>query len=219
MTPLHERYIDDKPREKLMKKGPKALKSYELMAILLGSGTQGKDVLQLSKEVVTLLDSGYDTLVFNDLMSVYGLGKAKAAQVLSALELSRRYLVRNCRYIDSAEDVYTELKHYAQKKQEYLIAITLDGGSCMIETRVIGIGTLNQSLVHPREVFADAIADRAAGIVIAHNHPSGSLEPSVADRQVTARLKEVGSMVGIDLLDHVILSKNGFMSMREEGMI
>lgn len=219
MKTLDQLYKEDKPREKLLKKGPQALKGYELMAALLGSGTQHKDVLQLSKEVVALFESRFETLSHNDLTGIHGLGAAKASQILAAVELSRRYLIKQNVKISSAEEVYRALRGYADKKQEYFLVLTLDGASHLIEQRVISIGTLNQSLVHPREVFADAVCDRAAGIIIAHNHPSGVLEPSVADRRVTQRLKEVGEIMGIELLDHVILSKAGFLSLREEGLV
>jgi DNA repair protein RadC len=115
--------------------------------------------------------------------------------------------------------VHEELKEYSNKKQEYFIAITLDGASHIIEKRIISIGTLNQSLVHPREVFADAVSDRAAGIIIAHNHPSGQLEASHEDKMVTRRLKEAGKLMGIELLDHLIVTKSGYLSFREEGML
>ncbi|MEA1880010.1 MAG: JAB domain-containing protein, partial [Campylobacterota bacterium] len=105
------------------------------------------------------------------------------------------------------------------KNQEHFLSITLDGASHIISTRTVFIGTLNQSMVHPREVFADAIADRAAGIIIAHNHPSGTLEASRADISITQRLKEVSRLVGIELLDHVILSKHGFYSFSDEGLL
>ena len=219
MKPLEQLYRGDKPREKLLNKGPQALKSYELMAILLGSGTQHKDVLQLSKEVVEHLERRFDDLTLDGLMQIHGLGRAKASQVLAAIELSRRYLIEQHVKIESAEDVYRELQGYATKQQEYLVALTLNGASHLIEKRVISIGTLNQSLVHPREVFADAVADRAAGVIIAHNHPSGILEPSLEDRKVTQRLREAGEIMGIELVDHVILSKNGYLSLREEGML
>ena len=219
MKRLDQLYTGDKPREKLLKKGPEALKGYELMAILLGSGTQHKDVLQLSREVVGMLDARFGALSLNDLTAIHGLGKAKAAQVLAAIELSRRYLIEQHVKIESAEDVHRELQEYAAKRQEYLVSLTLNGASHLIEKRVIGIGTLNQSLVHPREVFADAVADRAAGVIIAHNHPSGILEPSLEDRKVTQRLKEAGELMGIELVDHVILSKNGYLSLREEGLV
>ena len=128
------------------------------------------------------------------------------------------YCIPN-RKITSAQDVYDELKSFSTKQQEYFLVITLDGASHIINTRTAFIGTLNQSLVHPREVFADAIADRSAGIIIAHNHPSGTLRASRADIAVTQRLDEVAKLVGIELLDHVILAKDGFYSFADEGLL
>jgi len=219
MKTITELYKHDRPREKLLHKGAAALKEYELLAVLLGSGTQGKDVIKLSKEIVRLFEDDFESLTLNRLVEIHGLGQAKAMQILSAIELSRRYLIKQNTKITSAEDVYHELKEYSTKKQEYFLVITLDGASHIIEKRIISIGTLNQSLVHPREVFADAVTDRAAGIIIAHNHPSGQLEPSLEDRRVTKRLKEVGTIMGIELLDHVILSREGYVSFREEGLL
>ncbi len=125
----------------------------------------------------------------------------------------------NVQRITSAENVYSLLHEYSTEQKEHFIAITLDGRSRIIEKRVIHIGTLNQSLVHPREVFRPAILDNAAGIIIAHNHPSGTLEASRADMQVTQRLKEVAKLVGIELLDHVIISSEGYYSFQEEGVL
>ncbi len=125
----------------------------------------------------------------------------------------------NVKRITSAADVYHALAEYACEDREHFIAITLDGASKVIEKRVIHIGTLNQSLVHPREVFRPAILDNAAGIIIAHNHPSGTLEASRADIQITQRLKEVAKLVGIELLDHVIISKEGYYSFSDEGCL
>ena len=121
--------------------------------------------------------------------------------------------------ITSAQDVYSLLQDYSIKDREHFITITLDGRSKIIEKRVIHIGTLNQSLVHPREIFNPAITDGAAGIIISHNHPSGTLEASRADIQVTQRLKEVAKLVGIELLDHVIISKEGYYSFSDEGLL
>ncbi len=125
----------------------------------------------------------------------------------------------NIKRITSAQDVYSLLHEYSTKDQEHFITITLDGQSKIIEKRVIHIGTLNQSLVHPREVFRPAIHDNAAGIIISHNHPSGTLEASRADTQITQRLKEVSKLVGIELLDHVIISREGFYSFSDEGLL
>ena len=121
--------------------------------------------------------------------------------------------------VTKADDVYHQLAEYTTKEKEHFLTITLDGRSNIINTRVIHIGTLNQSLVHPREVFRPAIQDNAAGIIIAHNHPSGTLEASRADIQITQRLKEVAKLVGIELLDHVIISKNGYYSFSDEGLL
>jgi len=121
--------------------------------------------------------------------------------------------------ITSAEHVYSQLLEYSLKEKEHFITITLDGASNIIEKRVIHIGTLNQSLVHPREIFRPAILDNAAGIIIAHNHPSGTLEASRADIQITSRLKEVSKLIGIELLDHVIISKLGYYSFSDENIL
>lgn len=219
MKTLKQLHKQDQPREKLLLKGVQALKNDELMAILLGTGVQGKDVRKLAKEIISILDDNFDNLSLDKLCDIHGLGKVKASQVLASIELSKRYLIRSNKRITSAQEVYDELKNFSTKSQEHFLTITLDGASHIINIRTVFIGTLNQSLVHPREVFADAIADRAAGIIIAHNHPSGTLEASRADIQITQRLKEVAKLVGIELLDHVILSKYGYYSFSDEGLL
>ncbi|MCB4779359.1 MAG: DNA repair protein RadC [Sulfurovum sp.] len=219
MKKIAELYKQDKPREKLISKGVEALKNEELMAVLIGSGVQGNDVRKLSKEIISILNAGLDGVSLETLCDIRGLGTAKASQILSAIELSKRYLIRTHKRITDAKDVYEELQNYCNKKQEYFLSITLDGASHIINTRTVFIGTLNQSMVHPREVFANAIADRAAGIIIAHNHPSGALHPSRADIRITERLKEVAKLVGIELLDHVILSQEGYYSFSDEGLL
>jgi DNA repair protein RadC len=216
---IKELYEKDKPREKLALKGAQSLKNEELMAVLLGSGVRGKDVRKLSREIVSLLDSEFDSLSLDKLLKIHGLGKAKASQILAAIELSRRYLIKNNKKISSAKDVFDELIEYTTKNQEHFILLTLDGAGHLINKRVVFKGTLNQSLVHPREVFADAIADRSAAIIIAHNHPSGSLEPSVEDIEITKRLSKVADIIGIDLIEHIIISKNGYFSFVEEGIL
>ncbi len=219
MKTIKELHKDDKPREKLVKKGVQALKNDELLSVLIGSGIKGKDVRKLSREIVALLDDSFADLSLEKLLNIHGLGVAKASQIIASLELAKRYTSQSNRKITSTQDVYDELKAFSTKQQEYFLVITLDGASHIINTRTVFIGTLNQSLVHPREVFADAIADRAAGIIIAHNHPSGTLSASRADMAVTQRLEEVSKLVGIELLDHVILAKDGFYSFADEGLL
>ena len=219
MTAIRDMHRYDKPREKLAAKGVQALKNDELMAVLLGSGIRGKDVRKLAKEIVTMLDRDFEAIDLERLLTIHGLGQAKAMQILAAVELTKRYVIRSSKRIRNAADVYEELREYRDRKQEYFLSMTLDGASHIIQTRTVFIGTLNRSLVHPREVFADAIADRAAGIIVAHNHPSGTREPSEADVAITRRLSEVAKLVGIELLVHVIVTREGYYSFADEGLL
>ncbi|WP_456480052.1 RadC family protein [Nautilia sp.] len=219
MKKLNELYHKDKPREKLIQKGVKALQNDELIAILIGSGIKGKDVRKLSKEIEEIIDKNFPNLSPEKLFSIKGLGNAKVSVILAAVELGRRYYTKNNNKINDAKDTYELLKEYANKKQEYFLSITLDGAMNVINKRVVFIGTLNQSIIHPREIFADAIADRANSIIIAHNHPSGELTPSGNDIEITKRLQEVGKLIGIELLDHLIITKEGFYSFSQEGML
>ncbi len=134
-------------------------------------------------------------------------------------ERSRYHRIRENPIITTASRAYAYLQEYHHLDREHFIAITLDGASRVIGTHTISIGTLNQSLVHPREVFFRAIQDRAASIILAHNHPSGQLFPSRADKQVTTRLKEAGKLIGIDVVDHIILTPDGYYSFQDEGLL
>jgi DNA repair protein RadC len=147
------------------------------------------------------------------------MGPVKTAQIMAAFELAQRYLVREKKIINSPQELLPFVEEFRTKKQEYFITVTIDGGSCIIKKRVVFIGTLNQSLIHPREIFADAIADRANGIFLIHNHPSGSNEPSKEDISVTRRLIEVGDIVGIQVIDHLIISGNGYFSFKENSLL
>ena len=142
----------------------------------------------------------------------YGGSKIREAK-------SPYHRIKNSPVITTANSAYRHLQAYHNLDREHFISITLDGASRVINTHVISIGTLNQSLVHPREVFYEAIKDRAAGILIAHNHPSGQFSPSEADNQVTARLKEAGKLIGIEVLDHIILTPDGYYSFQESDQL
>ncbi len=210
----------NKPREKLYKRGAQSLKDYELLSVLLGSGVKGKDVISLSKEIIKLLEKDFTSITLEMLTSIHGLGKAKAAQILSSIELSKRYLSDKQKIrISSSRDVYEELIPYKDKQQEYFLCIYLDGANHLVKTEVISIGTLNQTLVHPREVFSYAIEKRCASLILAHNHPSGVLSASLSDINITKRLQESAKILGIDILDHVIFTKDGFYSFKEEGIL
>lgn len=211
--------IQDLPRERLVNKGVNTLSDSDLLAILLGSGTKGLNVTQVAKKVLAVFDKKGSDLNFADLTDIYGIGLAKATLVLAALEFCRRRIRPKGQKISSAKDLYPLLLHLADRKQEHFICISLNGANEVIEKRIITVGLLNVCQVHPREVFSDAIVDRAASIVVAHNHPSGNLAPSDADIHLTKRLKEAAKIIGIQLLDHIIFSENSFLSFQEEKLI
>lgn len=204
---------DDRPREKLARKGASALSDFELLQALIGSGNKQADVSQIARQTLKVLQIKGIDLTYGDLEKVVGLGTAKITELLAAIELSRRYLIDSEQpIIDSTETAVQQLADIRSKKQEYFVTLTLDGACRLIAKRTITIGTLNKTLVHPREVFADAITDRAAHMIVAHNHPSGSLTPSKADRDITERLLLTGQVVGIDILEHIIVTKTDYRS-------
>lgn len=215
MTRMTDKRPSDRPREKLARKGPAALTDLELLQALIGSGNAQADVTQIARSILKLLKRDRE-LTQDALEHVKGIGPAKLSELLAGFELARRYLLEPDRpIIDSPASAVEQLDDIRDKKQEYFVCLTLDGANRLIAKRVITIGTLTSSLVHPREVFAPAIEDRAASIIVAHNHPSGNLEASDADMAVTARIKEAGELLGISLLDHVLITKNEFTTLRE----
>ena len=202
------------PREKLYKRGAGALSDIELLQAVIGSGGKGNDFKQIAKNLNTvILKQGTNELTLDDIKSVKGIGVAKATVIFAALEFWRRKLTKNnAPLIDSPEKAAHELSNIKNKKQEHFVLLTLDGARRLIGNRIVTIGTLMSSLVHPREIFALAIEDRAASIIIAHNHPSGLLEVSSSDREVTKRIREAGDIIGIRLDDHIIVSGDEFIS-------
>jgi len=156
---------------------------------------------------------------FEVLNRIEGMGDTKAGTVLAALELGRRYSGIIHRKIRTAADVFPLVQHFADRKQEQFICVSLNGAHEVLAVRVVSVGILNKTIVHPREVFGDPIADRAAAVIVCHNHPSGQLEPSEEDRAITRRLAEAGNILGISLLDHLILSpRGGYFSFIDSGV-
>jgi DNA repair protein RadC len=213
----------DRPREKIAKKGVTSLSDQELIESILGRGTKGNDVRVIAKEICGLLKHRQDTIQYDDLISIMGVGPSKAAQIIACFEMGRRYCAPHSASIKVTrpQDVLmlTIIADIRDKRQEHFICITLNGAGEVLDSRIITVGLLNHSLVHPREVFADAITDRAASVICVHNHPSGSLEPSPQDIAITKQLAEAGLLLGIQLIDHIIVTKNGFLSMKERGLL
>ena len=213
MTRISDRRKDLRPREKLQARGATALSDYELLMAIIGSGTAQADVTKIARDVQKLLKEKGSGLTYDDLLGIQSLGPAKATQIMADFELWRRqFEVPDRPSIDSREKAVEQLADIRDKKQEYFVCLTLDGANRLIAKRVITIGTLTSSLVHPREVFADAITDRAASIIVAHNHPSGNLEPSQADKDVTRRLERAAELLGVSFTDHIIVTPNDHRS-------
>lgn len=172
----------------------------------------------IARSILEVMDKGIET-TYENLMAVEGLAGVVAEAVLSALELGRRKAGKKSRSIKTPGDVYNEIRHYADRQQEHLIVLALNGAHEVVFSEVVTIGLVNMTIVHPREVFSDAIGCRASSIVIAHNHCSGSLDPSEEDKAITKRIVNAGQILGINVLDHLIISENGYMSFKEKGMM
>ena len=209
----------DRPREKLLKKGANSLSDIELVAILLGKGTQKQDVMSVARRVLRTLDVSSNRVDLKDLQKIEGVGPAKAALLSAALEFARRRIRPEGVKISLPPDVLPLIRHYADRKQEHFICISLNGANVVISTRIVSVGLVNKTQVHPREVFADPITDRASAIIVAHNHPGGGLNPSKEDIAVTKQLKSAGEILGIRLLDHIIFNHKGYYSFLEDGKL
>ncbi len=213
----------ERPREKLISKGPQNLKDEELLAILLGTGVEGKNVMEVAKQILRkyskkrLLKMKYE-----DLSKIKGIGPAKACAILAATELIKRALKiqdETLPIIQSVKDVLAQAVYMRDKTREHFMVIYLNARNEMIFKKPMFVGTLNANLVHPREIFAEALRQNAASVILAHNHPSGDAEPSEDDLTITKRLTEAGKIMGVDILDHIIITKTKVFSFREKGLI
>ena len=216
---IHEIPPADRPREKLLRKGARALSDQELLAILLGRGTPGMDVLALAARLARLIDQKGLDVKAEDLLPFAGVGDAKATLILAAIEFARRRIKPEGAKIETPADLLPHIHHYADRKQEHFLCASINGANEILNIRVVSIGLIDRSPVHPREVFADALADRASAVIVAHNHPSGGLEPSPGDLAITAQLKAAGAILGIELLDHIIFNRAGYFSFLEAGTL
>lgn len=214
----------DRPREKLKAKGPENLKDAELLAILLGSGYKGKNVLQLAKSILSKYPRKRLTSVsYDELIKTKGVNEAKVCTILAATELTKRALKykddETLPVIKSVRDVVAQSVYMRPKTREHFQVLFLNARNEMIFKRKMFVGTLNANLVHPREVFEEAVKQKAASLILVHNHPSGGAEPSQDDFQITKRFTEAGKLMGIDILDHIIIAKDKVFSFRERKLI
>jgi DNA repair protein RadC len=215
----------ERPRERLQRFGPEALSAQELLALVIGRGIPKKSVMNIAQELLARFGNikAISQATIEELCEIKGIGLAKAAQIKACFELGRR------------EDLEPEFKNYdikdpeavvkairtsiKDKAKEHFKLILLNPRNKIIGISTISIGTLNASLVHPREVFKDAIVHCAASVVLAHNHPSGDPEPSEDDLKITQKLVDSGKILGMEVIDHIIIGKNNFCSFKERGLI
>ncbi|MDN7240358.1 DNA repair protein RadC [Planococcus sp. N028] len=220
---IRDVHVADRPRERLVNQGPNSLSNQELIAILLRTGTKQESVLFLANRVLTYFEQiqQMKDATIEEMTSIKGIGQAKAVQLLAAVELGRRlsskqtdvkYTIRSPK--DAASYLMADM---TSLKQEHFVVLFLNIKNQVMHRQTIFVGSLNASIVHPREIFREAVRRSAASIVCAHNHPSGNPAPSPEDIDVTKRLMEAGSIIGIELLDHVIIGDHQFTSLKEKG--
>lgn len=217
--------VDDRPRERLIKYGPEVLSNAELLAILLRTGTKSENAISIANRVMGC-GEGIKFLAsctVQELSSIKGIGSAKASQIMAAVELGKRirgYRSNKKNKIgspgDAADMIMDDMRYL---KKEHLRVLFLDTKNQVIEAKDLSIGSLNASVVHPREIYSEAIRKSSSSIIICHNHPSGDPTPSQEDINITKRLNEVGKLVGIDLLDHLIIGDGCYISLKEKGII
>jgi DNA repair protein RadC len=222
---IHDLPRPERPRERLQKFGPEALSAQELLALVIGRGIPKKSVMSIAQELLVRFGNirAISQATIEELSQIKGIGLAKAAQIKASFELGKRGdLEPEVKDFDikNPESVVKAIRASIQDKaKEHFKLILLNPRNKIIGISTISIGTLNASLVHPREVFKDAITHGAASVVLAHNHPSGDPEPSEDDLKITKKLVESGKILGIEVIDHIIIGKNGFFSFKEKGLI
>ena len=220
---MHDLSRIERPREKLARYGPEKLSNAELLALIVRTGCRGQSALKISEKLLKNFGArSLPELVLKDLRSVPGIGQAKACEIVACFELARRLLndkKSEIFQISSPQDLFDQLRDICALKKEHFIIFYLDSRNQSIKREIISIGSLNASLVHPREVFEPAIKNLAAQIVLAHNHPSGNLEPSDDDLSLTRRLVQAGQLLGIEVLEHLIVTKEAYFSFKEHGLV
>jgi DNA repair protein RadC len=215
---------EERPRERLIRNGPESLSNAELLGIILRTGSREENVVNLCSRILTEYSIKQLSLAnISRLMQVHGVGKAKAAQIAAVFELARRletFVEEPKRKVCSPKDVYTLMypKMREQKKEKF-ITLCLDTKNQILREEVVSVGSLNASIVHPREVFKSALMESSASVIMVHNHPSGDPSPSREDIMVTEKMVEGGKLLGIDVLDHIIIGEGRYVSLKDEGFV
>ena len=216
--------LNERPREKLLKMGPESLSEAELLAIILQTGTRSMNVVVLCQNIFAEMSlKKLSGRTISELTKIEGIGQTKACQIVSLFELSKRlesYTSEPKIKIREPADIYQLIyPKIREEKKEKTIILCLDAKNHVIFEQTVFIGSLNISVVHPREIFKTALIESAAGVILVHNHPSGDPTPSKEDIELTERLVESGKLIGIDILDHVIIGDGSFVSLKRDGYI
>ena len=216
---IKELPIEERPRERALFEGVDKLSTGELLSIIIRTGTKNKSVKELSNEILLL--GNLKDLTYNKLLTIKGIGKVKAIEVMSLIELSKRinrdYNKNETIKIKCAKNIYDEYKYlFNDQKQELFYCIYLNNKNIVIDKKLLFIGTINKSIVHPREIFKYAYLLSASGIICIHNHPSGDINPSLEDIKLTKAIIEIGKLQNIPVLDHIIIGNNGYYSFLED---
>lgn len=226
MTKMKEIPINDRPIERLINNGKECLSNEEILAILLKTGNKNESAKIVASNILSSLSNIADLkkIRFEELLKIKGIGKVKAATLLATIELSKRINQSlesiNGIKIKNSSIIYEYYKNILETKtQEYFYCIYLDSQKRIIKDKILFIGTLNYSLVHPREIFKEAYLVSAASIICLHNHPSGDINPSKDDIILTKELKEIGNLFGIPIIDHIIIGKDNYYSFFENNNI
>lgn len=211
----------EQPREKLRRYGMEKLNNTELLALIFGSGRKGENALQLSKKI--LRQFCYQSLLktsISQLSKIKGIGWVKSARLLAGFELYRRISYKPQHGpVNTPKIIWQQFKYLGRQKKEHFIAIYLDARNVIIDQEVVSIGSLDMSVVHPREVFEPAIRRLSASVILIHNHPSGEAAASEADILITKKLVESGKILGIEVLDHIIITEDKYLSLKEKKII
>ncbi|WP_347219941.1 DNA repair protein RadC [Chryseobacterium sp.] len=217
---------DDRPREKFLQKGKNSLSDSELLAIIMGSGNREESVVELARKILTSVNNNWHQLSLlsvKDLMKFKGIGEAKAISIITALEIGRRRAVQEIpekSVIGNSYDAYSILKNQlSDLRTEEFWAIFLNSSNKVLYTSQLTQGGISQSIVDVRVLFKTALEHFSTGIIIAHNHPSGSLKPSKEDINITQKIKEAGKILSIQLLDHIIITQNSYFSFSDAGLL
>lgn len=215
--------VIERPRERLINYGPENISNEELLAIILKTGTKNKSVKELANEVLVTINSldKLDKINVNTFKNINGLGKVKTIELMAAIELGKRIFLKKERetqiIYDNPEAIYLDnLYLFKGKKQEYFYCLYLDNRNHLIERKLLFMGTINRSIVHPREIFKEAYLTSSSKIICMHNHPTGDISPSIEDIRLTKSLIEIGKIQGITIVDHLIIGDDNYYSFYDE---